>query len=248
MANGAKNVTDSSKTARSDFLSMRPRPHNMPFYTAKTAILESVRKEVRNFHGTVLDVGCGVMPYRPLIEDVPAVDKYIGMDVSGSDLYGHVEPDLTWDGIEIPLSDASIDCVIATEFLEHTSDTGRVLIEIRRIMKDGGRLFATVPFVWNLHEIPSDEYRFTPYSLRRFLMNAGFKDVEVKALGGWNLALAQMIGLWVTFSKMNPVVRKLLSIALFPVFLLLVKTDVKPVEFDGRENSMFTGLAITALK
>ena len=84
--------------------------------------------------------------------------------------------------------------------------------------------------------------------MRRLLKEAGFKDIQIKALGGWNMSLAQMIGLWTTFSKMNPVVRKLLSLALFPAFWLLVKTDVKPAEFDGRENSMFTGLCTTATR
>ena len=220
----------------------------MPFYSAKMAILESVRTAVTEFHGTVLDVGCGVMPYRPLIEGVPAVEKYIGMDLCASELYGHVEPDITWDGQIIPLEDETVDCVIATEFLEHHSEPERILAEIRRVMKSGGRFFATVPFVWNLHEIPSDEFRYTPYSLRRLLDRAGFTDVEVRALGGWNMSLAQMIGLWVTFSKMHRVVRKLVSIVLFPVFWVLVKTDVKPVEFDGHENSMFTGLSVTAIR
>lgn len=227
---------------------MRPRPHNMPFYTARRAIFESVRVAVGEFHGTVLDVGCGVMPYRGLIEGVDGVDHYIGMDLAGSPLYGHVEPDIVWDGRRIPLDDSNVDCAIATEFLEHYSEPETILIEIRRVMKDGGKFFATVPFIWNLHEVPSDEYRFTPYSLRRLLEKAGFTNVEIKALGGWNLSLAQMIGLWVTFSKKSNLVRKLLSLALFPVFMLLVKTDVKPAEFDGDENSMFTGLSVSAIK
>ncbi|MEO8042052.1 MAG: class I SAM-dependent methyltransferase [Acidobacteriota bacterium] len=220
----------------------------MPFFTAKTAILESVKIETRKFHGTVLDVGCGTMPYRKLIEDVETVNRYLGMDLAFSQLYGDIEPDVKWDGDRIPLSDGEVDCVMATEFLEHHSEPGKILVEIRRVMRDGGRFFATVPFVWNLHEIPSDEYRYTPYSMRRLLEDAGFTSVEIKALGGWNMSLAQMIGLWVTFSKMGRVSRKLLSWALFPVFLILVKTDRKPVEFDGYENSMFTGLSITAVK
>jgi SAM-dependent methyltransferase len=220
----------------------------MPFFTAKTAILESVRTESRRFHGTVLDVGCGTMPYRSLIEDVEAVDRYIGMDLFVSEIYGDIEPDIRWDGDRIPLTDGEVDCVMATEFLEHHSEPEKILAEIRRVMKDGGEFFATVPFVWNLHEIPSDEYRYTPYSMRRLLENAGFARVEIKALGGWNLSLAQMIGLWVTFSKLGKMSRKILSWALFPVFLLLVKTDKKPAEFDGYENSMFTGLSITAFK
>ena len=227
---------------------MRPRPHNMPFYTAKTAILQSVKAEIPGFYGTVLDIGCGVMPYRELITDVEAVDRYLGMDLAGSELYGDVEPDIVWDGRQIPLRDADVDCVMATEFLEHHSEPREILTEIRRVMREGGRFFATVPFVWNLHEIPFDEYRYTPYSMRRLLEEAGFKNIQIKALGGWNLSLAQMIGLWSTFSKMNPIVRKFLSIALFPAFWLLVKTDVKPAEFDGGENSMFTGLSITATR
>ena len=220
----------------------------MPFYTAKTAILASVKEEIKAFHGTVLDVGCGVMPYRELILNVEAVDRYLGMDLAGSELYGHVDPDVVWDGKRIPIPDAEVDCVIATEFLEHYSEPAEILAEIRRVMSDGGKFFATVPFVWNLHEIPFDEYRYTPYSIGRILDQAGFKDIEIKALGGWNMSLAQMIGLWSTFSKQNRFARKILSIAVFPVFWLLVKTDTKPVEFDGQENSMFTGLSITAIK
>ena len=227
---------------------MRPRPHNMPFYTAKTAILQSVKAEIPGFYGTVLDIGCGVMPYRELITDVEAVDRYLGMDLAGSELYGDIEPDIVWDGRRIPLPDSDVDCVMATEFLEHHSEPRAILTEIRRVMRDGGKFFATVPFVWNLHEIPFDEYRYTPYSMRRLLEEAGFKDIQIKALGGWNMSLAQMIGLWTTFSKMNPVVRKFVSLALFPAFWFLVKTDVKPVEFDGRENSMFTGLSITGTR
>ena len=227
---------------------MRPRPHNMPFYTAKTSILRSVKEAVTRFHGAVLDVGCGVMPYRELITEVEAVDRYLGMDLAGSKLYGHVEPDIVWNGHQIPLRDAEVDCVLATEFLEHHSDPGRILAEIKRVMRDGGKFFATVPFVWNLHEIPHDEYRYTPYSLRRLLEEVGFKNIEIKALGGWNMSLAQMIGLWTTFSQQRPIVRKFLSLAVFPIFWLLVKTDVRPIDFDGQENSMFTGLSITATK
>jgi SAM-dependent methyltransferase len=183
-----------------------------------------------------------------VIEGVEAVDKYIGMDLAESALYGHVQPDIQWDGKTIPLPDGNVDCVVATEFLEHYATPEQILAEIWRVMKDGGRFFATVPFVWNLHEVPSDEYRYTPYSLRRLVEGAGFREVEVTARGGWNMSLAQMIGLWVTFSKMSRLTRKFFSIALFPVFWVLVKTDVKPASFDGGEGSMFTGLSITAKK
>ena len=236
------------KQINESFLNVPLRPETMLIFTARTAILESVKDAAKSFRGKVLDVGCGFQPYRNIIESNPHVYEYIGMDLENSELYAISEPDLKWNGRRIALEDESVDCVMATEFLEHYSEPEKVLAEILRVMKSDGRFFATVPFIWNLHEIPHDEYRFTPYSLTRHLANAGFKDVEVKALGGWNLSLAQMIGLWISFSKMRNLTRRILRVVLFPVYYSLIKTDRKPVEFDGVENSMFSGLSVTATK
>jgi SAM-dependent methyltransferase len=236
------------KQIEDEFLSVRLRPRTMLFYAPRTAILESVKEESQFFSGAVLDVGCGFMPYRKLIEANPKVEKYIGMDLEQAAYYGQIEPDLKWNGREIPLPDKSVNCVMATEFLEHYAEPDSILKEFYRVMKSGGRVFATVPFVWNLHEIPFDEYRYTPYSIERHFKIAGFKEIKIKALGGWNLSLAQMIGLWTTFSKMRNITRAVVRKLLFPVYALLIKTDRKPIKFDGFENSMFTGLSITARK
>ncbi len=239
---------DLEKQIEAEFLSMPLRPRTMAFYTARTAIFESVKEETRLFYGGVLDVGCGFMPYKGTITSNPRVKKYIGMDLDVPAGYADIEPDLKWNGEQIPLEDESVDCVMATEFLEHHAEPEMVLKEILRVMKPEGHFFATVPFLWNLHEIPHDEYRYTPYALEKHLKRAGFKNIEIKALGGWNLSLAQMIGLWAGFSPMNRFVRSVVKTLLFPFYALLIKTDRKPDTFDGFENSMFTGLCITASK
>ena len=137
---------------------------------------------------------------------------------------------------------------MATEFLEHYAKPDRILAEIFRVMRCGGKFFATVPFIWNLHEIPYDEYRYTPYSLRRILEHTGFGHMEVRALGGSNMAMAQQLGLWLTFAPMRRTLRRILQVALFPLFALLVKTDRIPTDFDGDAGSMFNGLSVTATK
>ncbi|MGB7209479.1 MAG: class I SAM-dependent methyltransferase [Pyrinomonadaceae bacterium] len=232
----------------SQFLDMPLSPATMMHYTVRSSILESVKTATAQFRGVVLDVGCGLQPYRKIIENNPRVEKYIGMDIKDSALYGHVAVDLNWNGKSIPLEGQSVDCVMATEFLEHYSEPETILIEIGRVLKPGGKFFGTVPFIWNLHEIPSDEYRYTPYSLERHLRNAGFCEIEIKALGGWNMSFAQMIGLWTTFSKMSKLRRAVLKRLLFPFYFWLIKTDRRPEKFDGWENSMYNGLSITALK
>lgn len=232
----------------SEFLSVTLRPRNMLIYTARTAILESVKEETRSFFGNVLDIGCGFMPYKEIVVSNPTVEKYLGMDLEGSAIYSATEPDLKWNGETIPLPAESVDCVMATEFLEHYSEPEKILGEIWRVMKPGGKFFATVPFIWNLHELPHDEYRYTPYSLEKHLTRVGLTNIEIKALGGWNKSLAQMIGLWTEFSRMPGFVRPVIKAVLFPVFALLIKTDRKPAAFDGFENSMFPGLSVTANK
>lgn len=240
--------TELDRIAEREFLAMPLRPSTMTFYTARRSILESVKRETASFFGSVLDVGCGFMPYRRLIESVEAVEKYTGMDLGQPTYYAGVEPDLTWDGRSIPVEDDSFDCIIATEFLEHYAEPRLVLAEIRRVIRPGGLLFATVPFIWNLHEVPHDEYRYTPYSLERLLRAAGFTNVEVKPLGGWNVAVAQMLGLWLGFSPMRRNTRAALRLLCFPIYALLVKCDRLFDGFDGLERSMFNGLSVTARK
>jgi SAM-dependent methyltransferase len=236
------------KLVEEGFLSIPLCPKTMLTYTVRTSILESIKEECADFCGTVLDVGCGLMLYRKIVEANPKVERYIGMDWENPLYSNLVEPDLRWDGRKIPLGDESVDCVIATEFLEHYADTEIILHEIRRVLRQDGKVFATVPFVWNLHEVPHDEYRFTPFSLERLFVKVGFKDIKISAFGCWNKALAQMVGLWITFAKMPESSRKSLRLVLFPIYVLLIKTDKKPEKFDDRENSMFTGLKITARK
>lgn len=243
-----KMETNIENTITKDFLCMPLRPYTMPFYSIRTSILQSIKESSLLFYGTVLDVGCGIMPYKSIVLDNEKVTKYVGMDLEQPTYYGHIEPDLKWNGKTIPLENETVECVMATEVLEHHAEPQIALNEIHRVMKKDGVFFATVPFIWHLHELPNDEYRYTPFSLERLLKDAGFINIKIKSLGGWNMALAQMIGLWIGFSPMGRIKRKIMRILLFPFFVLLVKTDKKPTSFEGYENSMFSGLYVSAQK
>jgi SAM-dependent methyltransferase len=234
------------KSIEKEFISLSLRPRNMTFYSPRSSILRCIKEETADFYGTVLDVGCGFMPYKELIEAKGRVKHYLGLDLEQPTYYGAVEPQLKWDGQTIPLDDGSVDCVMATEFLEHHADPEKVLREMRRVLRTGGIFFGTVPFIWNLHEIPFDEYRYTPYAIERHLKNAGFVEVKIRPLGGWNLAFAQMIGLWLGFSPMSRFSREVLKLLFFPLYAILVRTDKRFEGFDGAARSMYSGLCIRA--
>jgi SAM-dependent methyltransferase len=121
------------------------------------------------------------------------------------------------------------------------------LKEVYRVLKKDGIFFFTVPFLWNLHEVPHDEYRYTPFSLQRHLENSGFRDINIKATGGWHASMAQMLGLWVRRSPLHPLKRKWFSILLKPVIKQLILKDSMstPMFVEGQ---MITGLYGTAKK
>jgi SAM-dependent methyltransferase len=55
----------------------------------------------------------------------------------------------------------SIDCVITVSTLEHVRYPQKVMTEIFRILKPGGVLYVSVPFVFPFHSDPHDNYRFS---------------------------------------------------------------------------------------
>ena len=189
------------------------------------------------------------MPYKSIILSPPSlVQKYVGLDLHDGMYACHGPFDLEWDGRRIPLEADSIDCAIATEVFEQCSEPEIVMREIARVLKVPGMLFFTVPFLWPIHDPPNDQYRFTPFALERHLRNAGFDGIKLRAFGGWDASLAQMIGLWVRRRPMNRLSRAVLSRVAVPVVRFLAKNDCPPAMLDQFDQTMVTGISGTAVK
>ncbi len=232
---------------KNEFLAPELSIDNMDKYLVRTSILNSIKDHLPKFFGTLLDIGCGQMPYKKLLTSFPSkVEKYIGMDIENPLYQKNVKPDLFWDGNKIPMDDNSVDCVVATEFFEHVPYPEKIMQEVRRVLKPEGVLFFTVPFIWSLHSIPHDEYRFTPFALERMLRKSGFKNINLKPLGGWDASLAQTIGLWVRRKPMSNEERKKFSESLLPFYKNLIESDQIPEQFT--EGQLITGLSGTAVK
>lgn len=227
------------------FLSPELNPYTLDTFPARHAIGESLRAALPRFSGTVIDIGCGVQPYRSWLLNSPSkATRYIGVDLPGG--YNGIQPDVTWNGVRVPLPDGSANSVLLTEVLEHCPEPGVVLDEIFRLLAPGGFLFLTVPFLWPLHDNPYDEFRYTPFSLARLAGKSGFVQTEVRPLGGWDASLAQMLGLWVCRSPMPDFRRRVLQRLLFPICRRLLRADDPPANWD--KSVMITGLTMGATK
>tara|TARA_R110000850_G_scaffold18084_4_gene54989 strand:- start:289 stop:990 length:702 start_codon:yes stop_codon:yes gene_type:complete len=225
-----------------DFINIELNFKTLDRYYIRHTIFKVLKDSLPKLSGKILDIGCGKMPYRNYILENSQVDNYIGLDIETALEYdSSVKPDFTWDGITMPFMDASFNCAFGTEVLEHCPEPEVVLKEIYRVLKPGGVFFFTVPFLWNLHEVPHDEYRYTPFSIERHMRNSGFTNVTIKATGGWHASMAQMLGLWVRRSPMSSKKRQILSVILKPVIAYLIKID-KPETVQFKEGQMITGL------
>ena len=229
---------------RDEFINVKCSPYLLDIYVVRRAIFGALMKYRRHYKGTLLDIGCGHMPYREVLLAKPGhVSKYIGLDLVDN-IYQ--KPDLEWDGQHIPLEDESVGCALATEVFEHCPDPEVVMREALRVLKTGGTLFFTVPFLWPLHCVPHDEYRYTPFALERHLRAAGFSQIEIRALGGWDASLAQLIGLWARRRPMPRILRALVCGLATPLVYILDSRDRPPSTFG--ESSMITGLYGIAVK
>ena len=239
----------SNKQNPSDnFINIESKTSNLDRFYVRTSILNALKINLPKFENNLLDIGCGKMPYKEYILENSNVKRYIGLDIESALKYDSIiKPDYTWNGISMPFENNSFECAFGTEVLEHCPDPEIILKETYRVLKREGLFFFTVPFLWNLHEVPHDEYRYTPFSLKRHLENSGFKDIEIEALGGWHASMAQMLGLWVRRSPMNSKMKGILSLMLKPVIHFLIKKD-KNIKVNFIEGQMITGLYGTAKK
>lgn len=148
-----------------------------PFYFARLGLYKNIRELSHFISGDILDVGCGQKPYQYLF----SFNKYIGMDVKQSG-HNHTNENIEvyYDGNKFPLENNSFDSVISNEVFEHVFNPQEHLSEIYRVLKPGGKVLMTVPFLWDEHEQPYDFARYSSFGLKHLFENNGFKIIEQK--------------------------------------------------------------------
>ncbi len=124
----------------------------------------------------VVDLGVGDAQFTDLLSRFRTV---IGIDFSPY-RDAHVVCDITK---QLPLQGACCDVVFASNVFEHIPYPLDVLRECIRILKPGGTIVGTTPFLLDVHQAPYDFNRYTNFMLDRLLTDAGFQDISVTGLG-----------------------------------------------------------------
>jgi SAM-dependent methyltransferase len=136
---------------------------------------------------TLVDYGCGAMPYRPLFE--PYVARYVGADFADNPAAEvRLRPDAT-----VPMPDGMAHIVLSTQVLEHVTNPFAYLKECRRLLSPGGLLILTTHGIYKYHQDPEDLWRWTSPGLVNVLGQMGFRVVGLDGAMGLAPAGAMLL-------------------------------------------------------
>lgn len=124
----------------------------------------------------MIDMGCGDMPYRAMMERHAIA--YQGADIgAGADLL------IREDGT-VPVANGAAQTVLSVQVLEHVRDLDAYCAEICRIMADDGRLLLSTHGTWLYHPHPEDHRRWTRTGLVEDLGQRGLVVDELVPIVG----------------------------------------------------------------
>ncbi len=91
-------------------------------------------------------------------------------------------------GENLPLEDNSIDFVICNGVLHYVKEPAKVVDEIYRVLKPGGRIYIEYPFLQPIHAVPNDYNRLALDGLKNLCKD--FKEIDSGICMGPNSVLA----------------------------------------------------------
>jgi SAM-dependent methyltransferase len=164
----------------------------------------------------VLDLGCR---YGALTRAYIEGNDVVGVDVDREALAeaATLGIETAWADVDepLPFADASFGVVVAGELLEHIRSPERLVAEVRRLLRPGGRFVGSVPNAFRLRnrmrfvagrppeDDPTHLHMFTPDAVRGLLV--GFEDVELTFISSRFLRLhPRLFGNDIVFTGRKP--------------------------------------------
>jgi SAM-dependent methyltransferase len=167
--------------------------------------------------GTVLDIGCADRRMECLLP--PGCD-YLALDfpATGRLLYG-ARPDVFADASRLPMVDACVDTVLILDVVEHLRFPREALREILRVLRPGGRVLLSVPFLYPIHDAPHDYQRYTTHGLARELEAAGLEVADIRPTLGTSATAGLIVCLALAGIAVTAIERRSPAAALLPLLI-----------------------------
>ena len=141
----------------------------------------------KDYYKDVLDYGAREFPYKKFINH----ENYKTLDIkqnSSKTIDYVVNP-----GEKSNIPDCSFDLIILTDVIAHTDNADFVLKECYRLLKKGGKILLTAPFIYRENGTPYDYMRYTSYGLEVIIKKHGFKDFSQSKSGNFYYMIYTLI-------------------------------------------------------
>lgn len=138
---------------------------------------------------TVIDVGSG--PER------------LGKEFINVDVFPFPEVDIVSDATRLPFKDNTIDGAVSESLFEHVPDAHLVARETVRVVKPGGYIYVSAPFMHPYHASPDDFNRWTISGLKHMFSDLEIIETGVRS-GPWStllMFLAYWLGVIFSFGS-----------------------------------------------
>lgn len=144
-------------------------------------------------------------------------------------------PDIVGDIHKMPFQNEQFDVVLCTEVFEHLKNPFKAAQEIKRVLKNNGKLVLTTRFIFPIHDSPNDFFRYTKYGLKEIFKD--WKDVviieEAETVETISILLQRLI--FQVDYKFNNLI-KVLFLVLIKLFLCLNKFKLKEFGEISKKN------------
>ena len=151
----------------------------MNFYYQIEKFVISISKKYDKKGKKLLDIGAENSPYKKYFEKLSYFTQDIKQNQDKSiDYIANLNKGLKM------IKKESFDYILCTEVLEHLKNPQKTFQEFYRILKPKGKVFLTTNFIYQIHMMPNDYYRFTKYGLEYLGKSNGFAIEHLRAHGG----------------------------------------------------------------
>lgn len=154
--------------------------------------------------------------------------------------------DIVCDAASMPMNDNLYDVVICAEVLEHVRHPEKVLSEVARVCRPGGKVFLTAPFLFPIHADPYDFRRYTDVCWKEMIAEAGLDLIQIQAQGNFYTVLMDMLRMWIYNKIQNKILRYSLYFLIKPFITLSIESSDKTA--DRFIGSFTTGYSVIAQK
>jgi len=146
---------------------------SLDFFIIKKRILNLLKGKFRSTD-IVLDIGCGDKPY---------YHKSIKAKIVCVDIKHTKKAHIIGNAIALPLKKDKFNGVVCINSLYYYDNPLIAVKEFSNVLKKNGKLVIITPFMYPIHDVPDDKYRFTEYGIKQLLKD-DFDIKKISTIGG----------------------------------------------------------------